>query len=405
MEAAAKKNAGIKQNRMLRHAPAEETLSAESIFVSFVFFVVLSQFLIHGRSELLTLPLRPLIVLILTLQVVRRGRLRLPVCRTAAVMSVYQILVWFVLYPRGGSIREYLTLVFYFMMLFCVASFPWNRRELGLILSAAFLATVVCAAVFFFSNNMLDFSDHEMHFMGAAVNRNKNAYAFAFGIILGRSFLAFGKGRSRLLILAAMCFEGYCLLYSRCRGAFLGLIIAYMVICFHKGARMWKEGSPFTFPYVFGNALAVAAVYFLLKNSVLSRLVDSENLSGRDESMEHAVELFFRAPFAGKIFGNGMLYESANTEGIGVHFVYLTYLLEAGIIGMVLVILIFLQALLRTRGEIQLSMLIFALSRTFFEGMDYYIFIPLILSLCLSNYEKMTGRPCRELFCRPGRVL
>jgi hypothetical protein len=319
-------------------------------------------------------------------------------------MSVYQILIWFILYPKGGSIRDYLTLVFYFMMLFSAASFPWNRGELRLILFATFAATFMCAAAFFFSNNMLDFSEHQMYFLGTAVNRNKNAYAFAFGILLGRSYLAYGKGRNRLLLLLVMAFEGYCLLYSKCRGAFWSLVIAFMTIALHRTVRMWKRGNPFTALYIFLNLLAVTIVYFLLRDSLVSRLVDRENLSGRDEGMQHALELFRMAPTAGKIFGNGMLYEGAHTEGLGVHFVYLTYLLEAGIIGMVLIILIFVQALLHTRGEVAQSMLIFALARTFFEGMDYYIFIPLILSLCLTNYERLTGRSCRDVLGRARTI-
>lgn len=378
----------------------EEPLSMESIFVAFVFFVVLSQFLLTGRSELLTQPLRPLIVIILTVQVVRRGRLKLPVCNAALAMSIYQIILWFFLYPDGGPLRGYLILIFYFMMLFSVAGFPWNGRELRLILFASFLATFVCAVAFFLSNNMLDFSNHEYRFMGEVVNRNKHAYAFAFGIILGRSYLSFGRGRNRLVILLMMLLEGYCLLYSECRGAFLGAFISLSIIAFSRAVHMWKDGHPYLIFYVFLYIVFFIAVYFLIKNSAVSRLVDGENLSGRDTGMEHAVMLFRQATIPGKIFGNGMLYESLHTEGIGVHFVYLTYLLEAGIIGTVLIILIFLSAMRIIRGEIQWSIFMIALSRTFFEGMDYYIFIPLILSICISNYELLYRRPCRELFWR-----
>ncbi len=386
------------QRKSLREA--EDQLSIESIFVSFVFFVVLSQFLVYGESETFTQPFRPLIVLILTMQVVRRGRLRLPVCTTALAMSVYQMIVWFFLYPAGGTIREYLVLIFYFMMLFSVAGFPWNARELRLILFASFIAIFCCAVAFFFSNNMLDFRDHEMHFMGQAVNRNKNAYAFAFGIVLGRCYLAYGKGRNRILVLLIMLFEGYCLVYSKCRGAFLGAVICVFSVAVHRILRMRKKGSPYIVLYIL-TIIAICAIgYFLVENSQVSRLVDSENFSGRDDGMEHAVELFFRAPIWGKIFGNGMMYERNNTEGLGVHFVYLTYLLESGIIGATMVAVIFLQAMRLIRGEIQWSLFLLAFSRTFFEGMDYYIFIPLILSVCISNYERLSGRPCYELFYR-----
>lgn len=387
-------------SRDLHSLPLDNSLSMESLFVAFVFFVVLSQFILIGRSEAISQPFRPLIVLILAVQVIRRGRINLHVCNIALVMSVYQILIWFFLYPNGGSIAKYLVLVFYFMMLFSVAGFPWNRSELQLILHITFLATVVCAIVFFLSNNMTDFSAHEMQFMGTAVNRNKNAYTFAFGLLLGRLYLKHGKGRNKLVILLIMLFEGYCLIYSQCRGAFLGVLFAFFIIALENMLRMRKNSNPYLLFYIIGIIILFLLVYYLLNNSAANRLVDSENLSGRDDGIEYAILLFRQAPLLGKIFGNGLLYEGANTEGIGVHFVYLTYLLEAGIIGAVLIIMIFLQSARIIHGEVQWSLFILAFSRTFFEGMDYYIFIPLILSICLSNYEWLYDRSCSELFCR-----
>lgn len=81
---------------------SSETISFESIFVAFVFFAVLSQFLLTGELEGISQPFRPLIILILTVQVVRRGSLYLPVRNVAVVMSVYQLILWFFLYPNGG---------------------------------------------------------------------------------------------------------------------------------------------------------------------------------------------------------------------------------------------------------------------------------------------------------------
>lgn len=386
--------------RIRGKAYAEEPLSIESVFVAFVFFVVLSQFLLTRGTELFTQPFRPLIVIILTVQVVRRGRLRLPVCNVALAMSIYQFIVWFFLYPDGGPFKEYLALIFYFMMLFSVAGFPWNGRELRLILFASFLATFACAVAFSMSNNMLDFSGHEFRFMGEYVNRNKNAYAFAFGVVLGRVYLSFGKGRNRLVIMLMTLFEGYCLIYSQCRGAFLGVFISTCIYVLSRANRMRKNGNPYLLFYLFSFVAVCVAGYFLIKNSAVSRLVDGDNLSGRDEGIKHAIELFKQASIPGKIFGNGKLYEGQNTKGIGVHFVYLTYLLEAGLIGMSLIILTFVRGMKNIRGEIQWSIFMVALSRTFFEGMDYYIFIPLILSICISNYELLYGRSCKELFWR-----
>ena len=397
---------GVTKSELYRKSPnswrrvVTDRLSFESVFIGFVFFVVLSQFLVYTGSEKLSQPLRPLIVLILTVQVVRRGRLRLPVCSVALAMSVYLFLVWFFLYPDGGSLSQYLILIFYFMMLFSVAGFPWKRRELQFIIYATFIATFVCAVVFFLSNNMTDFSEHMYYFMGKEVNRNKNAYAFAFGIILGRFYLAYGRGRNKIFILLMVLFEGYCLIYSQCRGAFIGVFLVICIIALNKASNMRRNNNPYLIFYIILFILVCIAGYYLIKNSAVSRLVNSENLSGRDEGIEHALRLFREAPLLGKIFGNGINYESTHTEGIGVHFVYLTYLLESGIAGATMIILIFVQAARNIRGEIQWALFAVALSRTFFEGMDYYIFIPLILSICISSYERIYGRSSKELFSR-----
>lgn len=390
------------QSMRRRNARVREELSIESIFVSFVFFVVLSQFLVSGRMEFISQPFRPLIVIILAVQVVRRGRLKLTVCNVALAMAIYQLIIWFFLYtnPDGGTLKSYLVLVFYFLMLFSVGGFRWNRRELQLIIYVAFLATFVCAVVFFFSNNMLDFSEHDLRFLGETVNRNKNAYAFAIGLILGRAYLVYGEGRNKLVIGFMMLFEAYCLLYSKCRGAFLGVFITVCVVALFKIARMWRRGNPYLIFYILFVIIAVVIVYFLIKNSAVNRLVDNKNMSGRDEGFRHAWYLFQQASLAGKIFGNGIMYETNHTQGIGVHSVYLLYLLESGIVGTTLIILIFATAVRNIRGEIQWSLYAMALSRTFFEGMDYYIFIPLILSICISNYERLYGRSCKELFRR-----
>lgn len=378
----------------------DEMLSFESVFVSFVFFAVLSQFLLAGRLEGLSQPFRPLIIIILAVQVVRRGSIPLRVRNVALAMSAYQLIIWFFLYPNGGSIRLYLVVILYFMMLFSVGGFPWNRRELQLIIYSCFIATFICALIFFFSNDMLNYSVHDMNFMGTIVNRNKNAYAFAFGIVLGRFCLVYGKDQNRFLIFLMILLEGYCLFYSQCRGAFLGVCISFGVVVLFRILQMRKSNNPYLVFYVLTIIIVGCLVYVLIKNSVFSRLIDSESLSGRDVGMQHAIELFRQAPLFGKIFGNGMLYEGDNTEGIGVHFVYLTYLLESGIIGTIMLILIFVTAARNIRGEISWSLFALALSRTFFEGMDYYIFIPLILSICISNYERLYDRPGSELINR-----
>ena len=260
-----------KEHVRWRDINIDEMLSVESVFVAFVFFVVLSQFLVMGKLEGLSQPFRPLIIIILAVQVVRRGSIHLSVRNVAFAMSAYQLILWFFLYPNGGSIRLYLVVILYFMMLFSVSGFPWNRRELQLIIYACFIATFICALIFFFSNDMLNFSEHELKFMGVVANRNKNAYAFAIGIVLGSLYMKYGKNHNRFLILFMTIFEGYCLIYSQCRGAFFGVCISVGVGIIYKVFRMRKSGDPYLIFYILTVIVICCVGYILIKSSSVSR--------------------------------------------------------------------------------------------------------------------------------------
>lgn len=81
-----------------------------------------------------------------------------------------------------------------------------------------------------------------------------------------------------------------------------------------------------------------------------------------------------------------------------MHVVYMTYLLSTGIIGCSLVVLMFVLVGLRVKGSIPYAFFFCAFLRTFFEGLDYYIYIPLILSAIIYNYSINAGREAYELF-------
>ena len=144
--------------------------------------------------------------------------------------------------------------------------------------------------------------------------------------------------------------------------------------------------------------LAFAAGYIAIKNSDFSRLVDSDSTSGRETGIRNAWNMFLGSDLFGKIFGSGFMYEQLHSDTVGAHLVYLTLLVSTGLIGMTLVVLIFASTFRRVRGDIPLALCSFAFVRTFFEGMDYYIYIPLILGTIIFNCFELNGRSCNELF-------
>ena len=123
-------------------------------------------------------------------------------------------------------------------------------------------------------------------------------------------------------------------------------------------------------------------------------MVDTDSTSGRDEGIEHALELFRASDMFSKVFGHGYLYETENTVGAISHSVFTNYLLATGIIGTGLIVLIFIMSFLEIHGSIASSLLAMGTLRLFFELLDYYIYVPLILAFIISRYSH--GERSRE---------
>ena len=236
-----------------------------------------------------------------------------------------------------------------------------------------------------------------MIFNGAPINRNKNAYPFGMAALIGIAYLLKG-GRHKLVFGAATLFVAYALMYSQCRGAFFCTVAGVLILLLSEIRAIYKKNPAKATLFAVLMILAFAAGYIAIKNSDFSRLVDSDSTSGRETGIRNAWNMFLGSDLFGKIFGSGFMYEQLHSDTVGAHLVYLTLLVSTGLIGMTLVVLIFASTFRRVRGDIPLALCSFAFVRTFFEGMDYYIYIPLILGTIIFNCFELNGRSCNELF-------
>ena len=379
----------------------KDHLSFSCYVISAVFFAVLSQFLVL-RAENITPLFRPIIVFCAFILFTQRGYLSNSITRIAFIAAVYELTVFLFELITGEDMNEVVragsATVLYLLMCAFACAVPWNGRELRVILLSVFFGCFVCAIVFAFSNNLADVHYSSLDMLGVAVNRNKNAYAFALGTLLGIIFLArLQKTSRRFIVLGMTAIMGYCVLYSQCRGAFFCLVLSVFVLVIGKSLEILRERGPVYLVYVFLFLAGCVIVYYLLKNSEMSRLVDAESTSGRDEGIENAWKLFLDSNFTGKLFGNGFQYERNHSASIGAHLVYATFLVSSGIIGTTLISLMFLSGIKNIRTMIPLSLLVFAFMRTFFEGLDYYNYIPFIVSVIIYHYQKYYGRSVNGL--------
>ena len=101
----------------------------------------------------------------------------------------------------------------------------------------------------------------------------------------------------------------------------------------------------------------VIVLYFLIKNSSMSRIVDGESTSGRDEGIRRALRTYQNADLFGKIFGCGFTYEESFLEDRRASFAFCAY--EFPDIDrhgrFVILILFFLSCVFESAGAISLS--------------------------------------------------
>ena len=136
-----------------------------------------------------------------------------------------------------------------------------------------------------------------------------------------------------------MSFIVYALLYSQCRGAFLCAVLGSLISLYGKFSEIRRVDPARYYWCILLTVIMVIVLYFLIKNSSMSRIVDGESTSGRDEGIRRALRTYQNADLFGKIFGCGFTYEESflKTGELLSHFVYTNFLISIGMVGLVII--------------------------------------------------------------------
>lgn len=380
-------------------------LSFSAVAIVVVFFLVTSQVFILRLPPIATQVFRPFLIVMFLIHMQHSGSIQHPariISFFVAIHALFVLLFNMSLWNQD-NILEGVAVALYFMMFSFAVGVNWSPKELRWILLACFLGCFVCAVALLASNDPTDFNAAtvgHLDLMGTSVNRNKNAYQYSFGVVLGMIYLLKGRKIPKTLVFLMTAVMGYALLYSQCRGAFFSFVAGATVLLGGLLLELRKKNGGKALAFMILLIVSYVAIYYLLKNSDLSRLVDGESTSGRDEGIEAAWQLFLGSDWFGKIFGNGFGYEFQQTQEIGAHLVYLGYLVSMGIIGSGLTAMTFISSARHSFGAGAHALILTAFLKTLFEGADYNVFIPLILGVVICNYSRVTGRRYYELFGR-----
>lgn len=316
---------------------------------------------------------------------------------------------WFItlmLNPLTASaIRSYIALLLFGFFFVFAASRVWTAKEIRLIINTVAFATLFFSIVLIFSNDGIINKGDGVHisFFSFVCNRNSAAFGCVPGVLCAELGLLYGKGEKarRLIYLITTIIGLYVIFGLACRSAFVSVAVGAVLIMWQttidKGDYRKRFTSRAAIIAIF--MIAFVSAYFLAQGTSSERLFDMDDDSGRSTLWDKAWELIDEKP----ILGGGFDYWSENSgEELGTHNTLLTIMVMSGYIGGILFLIFMVAALLdllKARNLIPLAFLGELAMHSYTEsGMDYYAYIPLIISFIIGRYLTYNTKKFKSVF-------
>jgi O-antigen ligase len=232
------------------------------------------------------------------------------------------------------------------VFLFAACKYRWiNRDALTSDVRLVFIlltATTLAGIVLWLLGNPLAIGNFG-RFQGVLPNPNYVAIQTSLAICMAPWLIARHRS-SRWLVVSAVGVSAVALLWSGSRGALVAtavaLVCAVLVSSWRRRAVRWGV------PVALALALLVAAAYWLSPGfaGLVNRSAQSSDFfSGRVEIWVASLELWMTSPVIGIGFGGAQLADAM--AGFASHNLFLTSLVELGVIGFVLLAVVFVKLL------------------------------------------------------------
>lgn len=333
--------------------------------------------------------------------------------KTHIISLIYYTGILFGFTVTSATITTYISIALFIVFFVLAANRVWSKREIRLILITVTLACTVSSAITLICNPGIFKNSGSSHidFLGVTMNRNTIAFCAVPGALCGMFLLLYDRYRKSFLkdIFFLLC----CLICSfslfslACRSAFFAATAGLICIVWQKArdAQLKQERFNRKMLAIFLMLLVLMSSMFLAKGTFSARLFEfsgDDSNSGREELWDEAWELIDEKP----VFGGGFSYWEDTGHSMGTHNAFLTYMVMSGWIGGILLGLFLLQVLiaaLKTRNLIPLGFAAEIVTHTWTEpGMDYFAYIPLILTFILIRYLKYQSKDYGTIFYEQG---
>jgi len=338
----------------------------------------------------------------------QKNRYPLPLgAKTAIIYHIYLGIILLYTDTSQSSVRSYFAMVLFCGFFVCAAQRVWSKREIRFILNITVFIGLFCAIVLLIGNPVLrTFNGSvELKFFHGVKNRNPIAFSLATCTLCSAFLLFYRQNKSvYLLILYALAFfiPALTTIATGGRSASLSMLVGTFLILWEKtqrgktaNSRIWKK-----LLLIMLAVLSVSVMMLITKDSnsarIFSNLSDS---SGRDRLWDFAWELIKEKP----VFGGGFSYwEDMGGSDLSTHNTYLLVMVISGWVGA-----LFLTGFLGTmvldlwkkRNFVLLAFIVELACHTYSEsGMDYYAYLPLVISYILRQYLEYQSDSFDTLF-------
>lgn len=329
--------------------------------------------------------------------------------KTHIISLLYYTFILFNFTITKSTVSAYISIALFIIYFVLAANRVWTKKEIRLILITVALACTVSSVITLVCNPGIFKNSGSAHidFLGVIMNRNTLAFCAAPGALCGMFLLLYDRYRKSFMkdifYLACCLICSFALFSLACRSAFFAAAVGLTCIVWQKtrDARSRQERFSRKMFAIFLILLVLATSMFLAKGTFSSRLFEfggDDSDSGRDVLWDEAWELIDEKP----VFGGGFDYWTDSGQTMGTHNAFLTFMVSSGWTGGILLGIFLFQTLLaaiRTRNLIPLGFAAEVATHTWTEpGMDYFAYIPLILTFILIRYLKYQNKDFNTIF-------
>lgn len=391
---------------MERREDFNSRISFSCIVLCTVFFMILG--LLPLLTSHITSILRPFFIMICVLSLHKYypwGRLK---WQFVLMIGYFFVLI---IHPlRRGNITAFVSYETFSLFFLLGANRIWSKTEIQMIFKTVVFSSTLCAVTTLASNSLLlrSSSGKNILFLGESINRNSLAFGIAPGVVCGLllffySAYSWRNDFRRIVYFASTIICSATLLLLACRSAFYssflgaGCLVWGMV----RRSRTPVERLMKRVVLIITAVGGVAIIIRMTANLTSARLfeVTGDNIdTGRNDLWERANQMIKEKP----IFGGGYDYWESAGNIMGTHNTFLTLMLAGGIVLGILFIIMLVSFFIEC-AEIDVFLLMAFMMQMIMHsytesGLDYYAYIPLMLTFILQRYLKYQGNNLYYLF-------